>query len=72
MADPVTVATNLFGAVAGILVTVQHLAAGLKNIPAAWGKGQQTGSGSGWYKFWNAVASYPGNASQDAPSQPPK
>lgn len=42
---------------------LQHLASGLASIPSLWGHGQTSGPGSGWYKFWNAVASYPGNAS---------
>jgi hypothetical protein len=60
--DPVTTVTNVVAQVSVVMVLFQHLAAGLKNLPAAWGNTATVGSGSGWYKFFNALASYPGNA----------
>jgi len=59
-----------------IIPVVQHVASGLSAIPSLWGHNQTTGPGSGWYKFWNAVASYPGfsdagsTASIQAPTKP--
>lgn len=58
------------GVVTTVLYGLQALAAGLKNIPQAWGKGQTSGPGSGWYKFWNAVASFPGNPAGGNPQAP--
>ena len=62
MTDPVTVVTNVVSSASVIMVLFQHLAAGLKNLPSAWGNTATAGSGSGWYKFWNTIAAYPGNA----------
>ena len=45
--------------VVALVPVVQFSAPLLARIPALWGKGQQEGAGSGWYKFWHKVAAFP-------------
>jgi hypothetical protein len=47
--------TNFLAAVPLVQIGAQVLA----KLPALWGKGQTSGAGSGWFRFWRSIAALP-------------